>query len=169
MYSMPEKYAGLTAKAAKRSAVQLRGPAMDEQARQDFLLKLEEETLLGGATCSEWCTLIVRECDLAFVAGADLATVITAAAAIETYLRAEYGGTKRLTFAELIQGVPIAPDLAAEIDKLRKYRNGWVHISNPEDDSSFFSDAPAVAEELMLWAIFAQRVLRQTLYENQWI
>lgn len=137
--------------------------------RYEFLLRLDEELLLGGATISEWCTLIVRECDLAFVAGADLATIITATAAIETYLRAEYGGSKRLAFAELIARAPIASQLAEDIHKLRKYRNGWVHVANPAEDSEVSLDDPAIDDELAKWANFAQRVLRQTLYENQWI
>lgn len=144
-------------------------PASPGPERYDYLLRLDEELLLGGATCSEWCNLVVRECDRAFVAGADLATIITATTAIETYLRAEYGGTKRRTFAELISGSPIAPQLAEDMHKLRRYRNGWVHIANPEEDSEVSIDDPAIDDELATWAIFAQRVLRQTLYENQWI
>lgn len=145
------------------------GPIEPGPARYEFLLRLDEELLLGGAMFSEWCTLIVRECDLAFVAGADLATIITATAGIETYLRAEYGSAKRLTFAELISRAPIASQLAEDMHKLRRYRNGWVHIANPEDDSKASIDDPAIDEELATWAVFAQRVLRRTLYENQWI
>ena len=65
---------------------------MDEEAKWAYLTALDDELLKGGATMSEWCAFIVRDCDYAFVGGANLATVITATAAIETYLRAEYAG-----------------------------------------------------------------------------
>lgn len=76
---------------------------------------------------------------------------------------------KKCALSEFIQEARIKPDLAVEIDKLRKYRNVWVHVASPQDDSTFSSDAPEVAEELMSWAVFAQRVLRKTLFMNQWI
>ena len=40
---------------------------------------------------SEWASFVVREADTAFAMGADLASILTAVAAIETHLRAEYG------------------------------------------------------------------------------
>ncbi|MFN3388911.1 MAG: hypothetical protein ACK40O_08255 [Allosphingosinicella sp.] len=52
---------------------------MDQREREQLLTRLDEELLIGGAILSEWTVFIVRECALAFVAGADLATVITAA------------------------------------------------------------------------------------------
>lgn len=142
---------------------------MDQHERHQLLVDLDEELLVGGVTLSEWCVLIVRECDVVFVAGADLATIITAAAAVETHLRAEYGGSERLSFAELIDGAPIEARLVERLHELRRYRNRWVHVANPHRDTNFSSDSPDIAQELQSWAIFAQRVLRQTLYENQWL
>jgi hypothetical protein len=63
---------------------------MDQAERSEFLMALDAELLKGGVTLSEWCSFIVCECDAAFVAGANLATVVTAVAGIETHLRAEY-------------------------------------------------------------------------------
>ena len=65
---------------------------MPDEDRWKFLTDLDDEILKGGVILSEWCSFIVRETDLAFVAGAHLATIITATAGIETYLRSEYGG-----------------------------------------------------------------------------
>jgi hypothetical protein len=48
---------------------------MDEDAKWAFINSLDEEILKGGATMSEWCAFMVRECDFAFVAGANLVTV----------------------------------------------------------------------------------------------
>jgi hypothetical protein len=48
---------------------------MDEDVKWAFINSLDEEILKGGATMSEWCAFMVRECDFAFVAGANLVTV----------------------------------------------------------------------------------------------
>jgi len=53
-------------------------------------MSLDEELLRGGAAFSEWFTFIANDADIAFVHGAHLAAIFTAAA--ETYLRAEYCG-----------------------------------------------------------------------------
>ena len=93
---------------------------MDVEAKWAYITALDDELLKGGATMSEWCAFIVRECDYAFVAGANLATVITSVAAIETYLRAEYAAGKRIRLADLIDQSPIAQELREDIHKLRK-------------------------------------------------
>ena len=139
---------------------------LDEEAKWEFITALDDELLKGGATMSEWCALIVRDCDYAFVGGANLATVITATAAIETYLRAEYAGGKRIRLADLIDSAPIEPGLRDEIHKLR---NTWVHVATPEDDEAILQNPEAYEEQLEEWAKLAQRTLRRTIYENQWI
>ena len=68
---------------------------------------------------SEWCAFIVRECDHAFVAGANLATIVTAVAAIETYLRAEYASGERVRLADLIDKSSVNQSLRDDIHKLR--------------------------------------------------
>ena len=65
---------------------------MIEQERWDYLLKLDEELLVGGVILSEWCSMIVREADTAYARGAHLASILTAVSGIETYLRSESGG-----------------------------------------------------------------------------
>lgn len=142
---------------------------MNEEERWAFINALDDEILKGGATMSEWCAFMVRECDYAFVAGANLATVVTAVAAIETYLRAEYAKAKRMRLAELVNQSPIEQGLRDDIHKLRIYRNKWVHISTPEDDETILDNAAIYEEELEAWAMLAQRTLRRTIYENQWI
>lgn len=105
--------------------------ALSEEAKWTFITALDDELLKGASTMSEWCAFIVRDCDYAFVGGANLATVITATAAIETYLRAEYAGGKRIRLADLIDSAPIERGLREDIHKLRKYRNTWVHTNLP--------------------------------------
>jgi hypothetical protein len=142
---------------------------VNEEAKWAYLTALDDELLKGGATVSEWCAHIVRDCDYAFVGGANLATVITATAAIETYLRAEYAGGKRIRLVDLIDSAPIEQGLRDDIHKLRKYRNTWVHVAKPEDDEAIIQNPHTYEEQLEEWAKLAQRTLRRTIYENQWI
>lgn len=142
---------------------------MNEEAKWAYITALDDELLKGGVTMSEWCAFILRECDYAFVAGANLATVITSVAAIETYLRAEYAAGKRIRLADLVNQAPIAQELREDIHKLRKYRNIWVHVATPEDDQAM-PDKPEVYDtEHDEWAKLAQRTLRRKIYENQWV
>lgn len=142
---------------------------MTNEQKWRFIASLDDEFLKGGAIISEWCACIVRECDVAFAAGANLATVITATAAIETYLRAEYGNDIKLRLFELIDQAPLSSDLKDDVHKLRKYRNQWVHISTPEDDQAILDNPEVYEAELEAWALLAQRTLRRTIYENQWV
>ncbi|MFC0382354.1 hypothetical protein, partial [Chromohalobacter israelensis] len=109
---------------------------MNEAERWNHILSLDEELLKGGVILSEWCSFIVRESDLAFVHGANLASILTAVSGIETYLRSEYTKKERSTLFELINGAPIADDLRSDLHTLRKYRNKWVHVNDPWDDQS---------------------------------
>lgn len=142
---------------------------MNEDAKWAYITALDDELLKGGATMSEWCAFIVRDCDYAFVGGANLATVITATAAIETYLRAEYAGGRRIRLADLIDSAPIQQELRDDIHKLRKYRNTWVHVATPEDDEEILLNSETYEGQLEEWAKLAQRILRRTIYENQWV
>jgi hypothetical protein len=142
---------------------------MDELKRSQFLLELDGELLKGGVTLSEWCSFIVCESDTAFVAGADLATIITAIAAIETYLRNEYPLASKATLFDLTEQSPLADDLKKEIHALRKYRNRWVHVADPADDQELQVRPDRYARELEAMAYQAVRALRRTIYENQWL
>ncbi|OJH43987.1 hypothetical protein [Paracoccus sp. SM22M-07] len=142
---------------------------MNEDARWAFINALDNELLKDSATMSEWCAFIVRDCDYAFVGGANLATVVTATAAIETYLRAEYATGNRIRLVDLIDLAPIQQELRDDIHKLRKYRNTWVHVATPEDDEEILMNLKAYEEQLEEWAKLAQRTLRRTIYENQWV
>ena len=145
------------------------GTDLNEDAKWAFITALDDELLKGGATMSEWCAFIVRDCDYAFVGGANLATVITATAAIETYLRAEYAAGRRIRLADLIDSAPIQQGLRDDIHKLRRYRNTWVHVATPEDDDEILENPAEYEEQLEEWAKLAQRILRRTIYENQWV
>jgi predicted DNA-binding protein YlxM (UPF0122 family) len=140
---------------------------MDEAERSEFLMALDDELWKGGVTLSEWCSFIVCECDAVFIAGANLAAIVTAMAGIETYLRAEYPLGERASLFDLIKQSPLSDDLKREIDILRKYRNRWVHVADPENDQDLLDHPGRYAQELEEVGRQAVRTLRRTIYENQ--
>jgi len=141
---------------------------MTEQERWNYLLKLDEELLVGGVMLSEWCSMIVREADTAFAHGAHLASILTAVSGIETYLRSETDG-KRKRLATLIDEAPISADLKSRLHELRRYRNNWVHVEEPWDDQTLLENSGHFEAELEQKAQSAARVLRETIYSDQWL
>lgn len=142
---------------------------MKSDARWDHLIALDEELLKGGVILPEWCSFIVREADIAFVGGAHLASIFVAVAGVETYLRAEYSNGKRERLAALIDSSPIDAVLKQDLHALRKYRNKWVHVDEPWNDSALLEKPEETESKLEEMAFFAVRTLRRTIYENPWI
>jgi hypothetical protein len=140
-----------------------------EEDAWDYILALDDELLKGGVILSEWCSEIVRQCDMAFTGGAHLAAILTAVSGAETYLRSEYASTRRQRLVDLIDASPISDELKTTLHRLRKYRNKWVHVNEPWDDQELLDFPEAVTEELEEMARLAVRTLRQTIYENPWI
>lgn len=142
---------------------------MIENERSDYLNRLDDELLLGGVILSEWCGLIVREADTAFIRGAHLASILTAVAGIETYLRSEVSGAARKPLTQLIDCASIDPSLKADLHRLRKYRNRWVHVENPWDDAAIITDPERIESELESMAMSAAEALRRTVYSDQFL
>jgi hypothetical protein len=142
---------------------------MNEEERWSHLTALDDELLKGGVILSEWCSFIVREADTAFAKGAHLASIITAVAGIETYLRSEYADGKKSTLFRLIDESPINDDLRTELHTLRKYRNKWVHVEDPWDDAELLTSPETFEAECEEMAFRAVRALRKTIYENPWV
>ena len=88
---------------------------MSKNSRWDYIISLDEELLKGGLILSEWCSFIVREADLAFNSNANLASILTAVSAIETYLRAEYSITGKEKLFSLIEHSPIESNLKTDL------------------------------------------------------
>jgi len=133
------------------------------------LAALDEELLKGGVILSEWCSVIVRETDIAFVYSAHLASILTAMSGIETYLRSDYAQSKKERLVDLIDLSPIPNALKENLHTLRKYRNRWVHIDEPWDDAMLLEKPQTTEAELEQMAFFAARLLRETIYENPWV
>ena len=141
---------------------------MSEEERWAHLVALDGELLKGGVILSEWCSAIVREADTAFAKGAHLASILTAMAAVETYLRSEYAQTGKERLFELIDNSPIETSLKSDLHALRRYRNKWVHVDEPWDDKNLLEAPEHTERELEDMAFFAVCALRRTMYENQW-
>lgn len=139
---------------------------MTERERWDYLLKLDDELLVGGVLLSEWCSAIVREADTAFAHGAHLASILTAVSGIETYLRSE-SDRSRKRLAALVDEAPISEDLRSRLHELRRYRNEWVHVEEPWDGGALLDNPEALERELEQKAQFAARVLRETIFSSQ--
>lgn len=140
---------------------------MNADERWALLMALDDELLRGGVILSEWCAFIVREADTAFANGAHLASIITAVSAIETYLRSEHAATGKERLVELIDKSSIDARLKDDLHVLRKYRNRWVHVDEPWNDSKLLEQPDVTERELESMALFAARALRRTIYENQ--
>jgi hypothetical protein len=59
--------------------------------------------------------------------------------------------------------------LTETLHQLRKYRNKWVHVSDPWNDTEILEHPEQYEQELEEMALLAARTLRQILYENQWV
>lgn len=140
---------------------------MNEGERWEHLIALDDELLKGGVILSEWCSFIVRETDMAFTKGANLAAILTAVSGIETYLRSEYSSAEHLTLFKLIDMAPIDQELKRDLHELRKYRNKWVHVNDPLDDQDLIENPENTESELNQMALLAAKLLRKTIYENQ--
>jgi len=142
---------------------------MDQDERWKHLHALDEELLRGGVLLSEWCAFIVRDADIAFTGGANLASILTAVSGIETYLRSEYAAKGKERLVDLINSAPIADDLKTDLHALRKYRNKWVHVGDPWEDEHLLERPADTEDELERMALFAARLLRKTIFGNPWV
>jgi hypothetical protein len=98
-----------------------------------------------------------------------LACILTAAAAIETYLRSEIQQAQQRRLIELIDRSGLELGLIRDLHMLRKYRNKWVHVSDPWDNQELIAEPNKHEAELEQMALLAVRTLRRTIYSNQWI
>lgn len=140
---------------------------MTDGSRQDLLNAWDEELLLGGVTLSEWATFLVESADLAFCAGADIAALLTAQAAMETHLRHETSHAG--TFVAVIDASDLPAAAKVRLHEVRRYRNRWVHVNDPGDDESLLNDPGEVLTELAEMATRSMRLLREVIYSNQWV
>lgn len=142
---------------------------MNKQEREAFFVEQEDSLLKGGASFSEWCTLISKSVYDAFVNGADLATIITAMTCIETYLKTENPDRKKHTLAQLIdEEIFLSKEDKHQLHILRKYRNSWVHADRL-DDTDLFTDENKYLRELEEMASLSVKMLLTVLFSHPFI
>ncbi|MHB0867586.1 MAG: hypothetical protein ACYC6B_06195 [Thermoleophilia bacterium] len=142
---------------------------MTEQDKWNFINKLDEDLLKGGVMLSEWSVFLIRDADIAYSSGANLAALLTALAGIESHLKYEYAEKKRERLVDLIEKASIDEDLRQDLHRLRKYRNRWVHVDDPSDDDTLLLDPEKHQWELEAMATLAIKSLRRTIYTEQCI
>ena len=144
---------------------------MTEDEREKYLYDLDEELLKGSVLFSPWSIFLILESDKAFIKGVHLAAMLTAMAGIETQLRFDHSEPgEKLGLAQLIDHSSLSAELKRELHELRRFRNKWVHISDPWDESLVeqmekkMEDPDAAGAEIEPWALRAVTALRQTFY-----
>ena len=143
--------------------------ANDQSDRERLINELDENLLKGDVILSGWCSFIVREADRAFLAGAYLPTILTAVAGIETHLRAEYEPDAKVGLHSLINNSSMSDTLKTQVHDLRKYRNKWVHVNDPWNDLPLIHEPETYEEELEKMAEVAVSILREIIYQDQWV
>ncbi len=141
---------------------------MTEEEREQYLFNLDEELLKGSVMPSPWCSLLILESDTAFIGGAHLAAIITAMAGIEAQLRFDHSETEEPVhrLAHLIDSSDLSAELKQEIHELRRFRNRWVHVFDPWDESLErpMEEPERVQAKFEPWALRAVTALRHTFY-----
>jgi hypothetical protein len=143
---------------------------MTESEKWDYINRLDEELLLGSVLLSEWTTFLVKDAETAYCSGAYLASILTIQAAVESHLRFDYfttTDTKGLFFYDLINKSSLNDDLKEELHDLRKYRNKWVHVNDPENDDELLERPEYYVEELETFSTKAIKTMLKTIYSDQ--
>jgi hypothetical protein len=142
---------------------------MTEEDKWEYINNLDEELLSGGVLLSEWTTLLAQDAETAFCANANLASILACQAAIESHLRFDYfsaGEAKGWGFYQLIEKSSLTDELKIELHKLRKFRNGWVHVEDPHDYFDLLERPEYYQAELMEVAKNSIRAMLKTLYSQ---
>src|SRR5436190_21215290 len=143
---------------------------MTEEERERYLFNLDEDLLKGSDMFSAWCHFLILEADTAFIRRAHLAAIVTAMAGMEAQLRFDHSEPRdHLSLAQLIDKSAIPDDLKKEIHELRRFRNKWVHVSDPWDESllEHIEHPETFQSEIEPWALRAVTALRRAFYWDQ--
>ncbi len=145
---------------------------MTEEDKWKYIIDLDNELLKGGVILSEWTTFLVKDAETAFCADANLSSILSCQAAIESHLRYEYFDpkeSKRWGFYDLIEKSLLPTGLKTELHELRKFRNNWVHVENPSDDSDLLKRPEYHENELAQFAKKSIRTMLTALYAEQFL
>jgi hypothetical protein len=104
-------------------------------------------------------SVLILEADTAFIKSAHLAAIVTAVAGMEAQLRFNHSRPRDhlslAKLAQLIETSVLPDDLKNEIHELRRFRNKWVHVTDPWDESlsEYVEHPEALQMELEGWAL----------------
>ncbi len=145
---------------------------MTGQDKWNYIIELDEKLLLGGVILSEWTTFLAKDAETAFCAGANLSSILACQAAIESHLRYDYFENKeanKWSFYQLIENSSLTDELKQNFHELRKFRNKWIHVKDPENDSDLLERPEFHENELFDFCKRAIEIMLQVLYVNPWI
>jgi hypothetical protein len=145
---------------------------MTEEEKRSYILELDEKLLKGGIILSEWPTFLAKDAEEAFCLGANLASILAAQAAIESHLRFEHYDSdekKNSAFHELIENSDFPEQLKNDLHLLRRYRNKWVHVKDPNEDLNLLEKPSLFEEEIEAMAKHAMRVMLGAFYQKQFV
>lgn len=136
--------------------------------RDTWACAVETRLLVGGANFSEWATLMSYEAHTAFVAGADIATVILCSSTCETYLRTETNDNKS-NFHDLIVMAGFGEELTKDVHWLRKARNGWAHALISATDQEPLCYTEIYDNRLEADAMRSYEIMLRVLLGTPWV
>ncbi len=145
---------------------------MTEQEKWDYVNSLDEELLQGGVILSEWTIFLVKDAEVAFCGHANLASILACQAAIESHLRFDYSTPEQLKgwgFYQLIESSLLNKDLKDELHELRKFRNTWIHVKDPSNDSDLLEKPKYHENELEQFAKKSIKIMLRAIYNNSMI
>ena len=146
--------------------------AVSETDKWAYIISLDDELLQGGVILSEWTTCLMKDAETAYCSGSNLSAILACQAAIESHLRFDFFDPKESKgwgFYHLIEKANLKPELKSELHELRKFRNKWVHVSDPYDDNDLLERPEYHENQIESVAKDAIRIMLKTLYSSPWI
>lgn len=140
-----------------------------EQEKWDYLLALDDELLKGGVIIGAKASALIQNSDIAYCAGAPVAAIVLAVAAMESHLREEFGLDDAKGFRDVIDGTDFDLAVKSDLHDLRRERNRWVHARDDGDNDDWLHNDIAGADGLEPFARKAVRLLRIVVYDNPWV
>jgi hypothetical protein len=145
---------------------------MTEEMKWEYINQLEEEFLQGGLILSEWTTFLTKDAETAFCSNSNLASILACQAAIESHLRFDYfevEESKGWGFFLLIENSSLPENLKKDLHELRIYRNKWVHVKDPSDDSDLLERPEYHENEILEVAKKSIKTMLKTLFTQPYI
>ncbi len=135
----------------------------------DWFNTVWDECLRGGVILSEYSKFLAQDAYIAWEAGAYIAAILVAQAAIETHMRFETESKRGISFFNLVEQANISDGLRKRIHNLRVARNRWVHVPDPNDDQDLQKDESAQHEKLAADSKEAIITMIKALCAWQWV